>query len=272
MKQILLAFIISISLHLVAIYLFKDKKSMEELPASSKNKSHKQSNIKFVRLEQKPIIKKVEVKPIVKQVIKKQPVKKKIKKKAPKKLKTYTKVKKVVKKAKRKIIKKPLVKTYKKTTKELPKPNEIDYQTANMTQLQKDLLKEYLAQPLLRMDQLDKQTQESIKLYEEEYEGFTKVQKVFLQNNLRKFQVITQRVLNRMGYPKMAAKLNLSGTNVVEFMFHPDGSISDLRITNSSGYAIFDNYTLELIEIAYKDYPRPIESTKIKFYVRYIGR
>ena len=47
-------------------------------------------------------------------------------------------------------------------------------------------------------------------------------------------------------------------------MFHPDGSITGLKITNSSGYAVFDEYSLELIEIAYKDYPKPSTSTKTK--------
>ena len=81
--------------------------------------------------------------------------------------------------------------------------------------------------------------------------------------------MITQRVLDRLGYPKLAAKLKLGGVNVVEFTFYPDGSISNLKITNSSGYKILDDYSLELIEIAYKDYPKPTTPTKLKFYVRY---
>ena len=107
------------------------------------------------------------------------------------------------------------------------------------------------------------------KLYGEEYQTFTKVQKAYLEKNLNNFQVITQRVLTRLGYPPLAAKLKIGGANVIEFMFHPDGSITNLRVTNSSGYEVFDKYSLELIEIAYKDYPRPTTSTKLKFNVRY---
>ncbi|QKF73119.1 TonB domain-containing protein [Aliarcobacter faecis] len=107
------------------------------------------------------------------------------------------------------------------------------------------------------------------KLYGQEYDTFTKVQKAYLEKNLNNFQAITQKVLNRMGYPKLAAKLQIGGVNIVEFMFHPDGSITGLKITNSSGYTILDDYSLELIEIAYKDYPRPTEKTKIKFQVFY---
>ncbi|WP_193210038.1 energy transducer TonB [Aliarcobacter cibarius] len=107
------------------------------------------------------------------------------------------------------------------------------------------------------------------KLYGKEYQNFTTVQKAYLEKNLNNFQVITQRVLNRMGYPKLAEKLRIGGVNIVEFMFHPDGSISGLKITSSSGYTILDDYSLELIEIAYKDYPKPTEKTKIKFQIFY---
>lgn len=265
MKQILLAFIISISLHLLAIYLLKDKKTPQQSPSSPKSNTIKQSNIKFVRLKQQPVMQKIIPKPVSKKSIKKPP-----KKKGLKKLKKYTPVKKAIKKSKRKVVKKPLPKKEPKTLiKVETKKKPVSYEKLNPTKLQKDLLEKYMSQPLLRMDQLDSMTRKSLELYKDEYENLTKVQKVFLQNNLRKFQIITQRVLNRLGYPRMAVKRKLSGTNVVEFMFHPDGSISKLNIINSSGYAVFDSYTLELIEIAYKDYPRPKESTKIRFNVEY---
>ena len=52
-------------------------------------------------------------------------------------------------------------------------------------------------------------------------------------------------------------------------MFHPDGSITNLKVLDSSGYAILDDYSINLIEIAYKDYPKPETSTKLRFYVQY---
>ena len=107
------------------------------------------------------------------------------------------------------------------------------------------------------------------KLYGKEFETFTKVQKAFIKDNINKFGQITQRVLNRMGYPRLAQRLGLSGVNVVEFTLFPDGSIKGLKISDSSEYSILDDYTLELIEIAYKDYPRPKTPTKLKFNVIY---
>jgi len=35
------------------------------------------------------------------------------------------------------------------------------------------------------------------------------------------------------------------------------------------GPAVLDDYSIELIEIAYKDYPKPTTSTKLKFNVNY---
>lgn len=107
------------------------------------------------------------------------------------------------------------------------------------------------------------------KLYGKEYDNFTNVQKAYLEKNLNNFQVITQKVLNRMGYPKLAAKLGIGGINTIEFMFHPNGDISGLKIIGSSGYTILDDYSLELIQIAYKEYPKPTEPTKLRFKVFY---
>jgi protein TonB len=52
-------------------------------------------------------------------------------------------------------------------------------------------------------------------------------------------------------------------------MFHPNGDISGLKIIGSSGYTILDDYSLELIQIAYKEYPKPTEPTKLRFKVFY---
>ena len=60
--------------------------------------------------------------------------------------------------------------------------------------------------------------------------------KSIFRKNIGNFQTITQRVLDRLGYPQLAAKLKIGGVNIVEFMFHPDGSITNLKVLDSSGY------------------------------------
>ena len=57
--------------------------------------------------------------------------------------------------------------------------------------------------------------------------------------------------------------------NIVEFYLHPNGDISDLKLTESSGYSSLDKNSIETIEFAYKDYPKPKEKTKVKIYVYY---
>jgi len=132
--------------------------------------------------------------------------------------------------------------------------------------IQDKTLESFLSQKELINKEVLNELQE---LYGKEYDNLTKVQKAYLEKNINNFQIITQRVLNRMGYPKLAAHLRIGGINIVEFMFHPNGDISGLRIIGSSGYAVLDEYTLELIKIAYKEYPKPSEPTKLRFKVFY---
>uniref|UniRef100_UPI0040488571 energy transducer TonB n=1 Tax=Aliarcobacter sp. TaxID=2321116 RepID=UPI0040488571 len=248
MKIIISAFIISILLHLIIFESYKNKELIkkDEFQETAKKKSE----VKFVRLNKQEIVAKEEiiekkVEPIIekpKEIIKNENIKKIDK----------TKIKKDI----------ANIEKSKKLQNNILKEQNVDEDKS----LQNTTLENYLAQKeFVSKEILD----ELEKLYGKEYETFTNIQKAFLEKNLNNFQVITQKVLNRLGYPRLAAKLRISGTNVIEFMFHPDGSISDLKITTSSGYEIFDKYSKELIEIAYKDYPKPKTSTKIRFNVQY---
>mgnify|MGYP005984033049 CR=1 FL=1 len=253
MKLIILAFIISISMHLL---LFNNYKNEEIIKKNETNieKNVKKSDIKYVKL------KKAEPKKIVKKPAKKPTPKKVVKKTVKKPTKKYIKAKKNIKfqeKRKKKVV---------KEAKEFQKKVLKEQVVKNKPTVQEKTLEDFLAQK----DPVDKKILNKLqRLYGREYENFTKVQKAYLEKNINNFQVITQRVLNRLGYPRIAAKMRLSGTNIVEFLFHPNGNISKLKIIDSSGYEVFDEYTLELIEIAYKDYPRPKTTTKLRFNVSY---
>jgi periplasmic protein TonB len=242
MKIIIFALIISISLHFLAFYNYENKEFNEK-----KHKEEiieKKSEVKFVKLKKKEIIEEV----------------KKIEKTIKKSLEAKTEKNEIVKKVD---VKKQIDIAQSKNFQEKVLKDQI---VKKDNSLQNSVLENFLSQK----EPINKEILNELeKLYGEEYKTFTKVQKAYLENNLNNFQVITQRVLTRLGYPPLAAKLKIDGANVIEFMFHPDGSITNLKITNSSGYEIFDKYSLELIEIAYKDYPRPTSSTKLKFNVRY---
>lgn len=263
MKLIILAFILSLSLHFLIFSPYNKNQEIKDKPSTSKEV--KKSSVKYVK-----ILKKEFPKQLAKEKIEK---KQEIKKTKPK---TYTKV------DKEKIVPQKKVRLVKESKRAVPKPVkkrevkpsykkvEIKPQEKRKTIQKKSLENFLLTEPTpLDMDMLDNITRNYLKLYGEEYNSMTKVQKVYLQKNLKNFTRITQRVLDRLGYPPLAARLNLSGYNIVEFIFHPDGSISDLKLSYKSEHNVFNKYTLELIEFAHKDYPRPKEPTKIKFNVIY---
>lgn len=106
-------------------------------------------------------------------------------------------------------------------------------------------------------------------LYGPEFNTYTKTQKKFIRNNLGTIHRITQNTLTRNGYPSVAVRTQQQGTNVVSFYLHPNGDISGLRLKTPIGYAALDQNTLDVIRIAYKDYPLPNKKTRIIFYVSY---
>jgi len=106
-------------------------------------------------------------------------------------------------------------------------------------------------------------------LYGNEFNSFSPTQKKFIQNNLGTIHRITQRTLTQNGYPRVAVQTRQQGTNVVSFYLHPNGDITGLKLTKSMGYEALDQNTLEVIRIAYKNYPLPNKKTKIMFYVTY---
>lgn len=250
MKIIILAFITSIIIHLLVFNEFKyeanSQKSAQNKPQENK------TDVKLVKL--KPIEQpKVGIpQPEIKQVEK------------------IIKEKKIEAK---KVENKPIIKEIKPVEKvDIEKAKKLQFNVLSDQIINKEnsIQEKTLENFLSQKEPINKEVLNELqKLYGEEYENLTKVQKAYLEKNFNNFQVITQRVLNRLGYPRLAAKLKIGGVNVVEFTFYPDGSISNLKITNSSGYSVLDDYSLELIEIAYKDYPKPTTPTKLKFYVRY---
>lgn len=259
MKNLIFALIFSILLHVVLLMNYPIKK--EDNSAQNKNKEHVvTSNIRYVKLQQsqpeveesKPVN---EIKPNneLKKVeeIKPQPKRELVKE--AKQTATKPKTAQIVQPT----FTNPLPKEAPKT----PLEQELDKQ-------QKESPTKYLTAEQLEVDRnmLDNITKSYLELYGNEYNSFNAVQKVFLHKNLRDIGRITQRYLR---YPSLAVRLRQYGTNIVEFMLHPNGDITNLMLTNSSGSTSLDDNTLETIRIAYKDYPRPEETTKIKIYVNY---
>ncbi len=108
-------------------------------------------------------------------------------------------------------------------------------------------------------------------LYGDEFFALSEQEQEFVEDNLRQIGQITQRYLK---YPQIAGELGEEGINALEFYLHPNGDISALKLIHSAGYTILDKNSLTTVKIAYKDYPRPKSTTKIRIKVHYyiIGR
>lgn len=120
---------------------------------------------------------------------------------------------------------------------------------------------------LTKFPSVDKIAQRDIEeLYGEEFGDYGFAQQQFIVNNLRDIGRITQRYLQ---YPASAVRLGQEGVSAVEFYLHPNGDISGLKIIVSSEFMLLDRNSERTIEIAYKDYPRPLTKTKIRIFISY---
>ena len=80
---------------------------------------------------------------------------------------------------------------------------------------------------------------------------------------------ITQQVLIRVARVNIPRDLRVNRHNVIEFKLHPNGDMTDFKFLSKSGYYILDDTTKETIEYAYSRYPRPKETTLIRYNVFY---
>jgi len=259
---IFVAFLISLAIHFLLYITFQNRFQNNKLQISTTNKIQESkengfTSIKYVKIKIKKIKKPVKIQ-------------KKIKKKISKKIK-----KKIIKPTKKIIKKVPILKKIKAI--QLPKIEpKIDLKKLFIIQKKQTVtpiekLKQQKVyekkQEIKELQQLDQLTQSYIKLYGEKYFSFSKEQKKYLKDNLSRIGKITQRYLT---YPTISIRTRQSGINVIEFFLHPNGDITDIILTDSSYYTALDQNTIDTIQIAYKDYPKPIQTVKIKIYVKYI--
>lgn len=249
MKNFIWALIISIIIHLVLLYSFKDIKK----PIPKTAISQKDTTV-YTHIQLASIKKIIKPKPIIKEKNKKkQRIYKKVKKKT---IKPIKKKRTVYKKIKKKKIKKAIKKSVftQKPIKENIKELEL---------LKKQL---QIKQELQELRHLDSLTQNYIKLYGNEYFNLPSNVKKYLKENLNEIGRITQQYLR---YPSIAIKTRQAGTSILEFTLRPNGDIVNLKIIGSSSYQVLDKNSIKTIKVAYKDYPRPTEDTLVRIYVSY---
>jgi len=106
-------------------------------------------------------------------------------------------------------------------------------------------------------------------LYGDEFSKLSPAQQKYILNNQEIMRRITQQVLNRVASVNISRDINVNKSNVIEFKLHPNGDMTDFRFLHKSGYYILDETTKETIEYAYSRYPRPSETTLIRYNVFY---
>jgi len=92
------------------------------------------------------------------------------------------------------------------------------------------------------------------------------LQKRYLREH---FAYIRDLIGKELRYPRQAIRMSWSGRVTVTFLVLVDGSVSDLRVSHSSGVSLLDRNALETVERA-APFPRPPVSARLVMPVDYI--
>jgi len=94
----------------------------------------------------------------------------------------------------------------------------------------------------------------------------------YLLDNQEIMRRLTQAQLDDTGRTMIPNTLRVNDSNIVEFYLHPDGSMTDFRYIRNSGFFLLDEVTKETIESVYWKYPRPKQTTLIRYKFGYYLR
>jgi len=245
----------------------KIKISLKELP-----KKYKESGTTKKKIKPPKIAPPMPKGSQLKKIVKKPPVKYKPKqpKRKPKlnkpKVSPHKTVKKVVKKTAPIPPKKPYIPLLE------PKPKKEKKQEKKkdpLAWMYEDKSDEEKQQTQKKHTQGSNLSQNIKELYGEEFGKLTPGQQQYILDNQEIMRRITQQVLTRVARVNIPRDLRVNRTNVIEFKLHPNGDMTDFRFLKKSGYYVLDDTTKETIEYAYSRYPRPKETTLIRYNVFY---
>lgn len=163
--------------------------------------------------------------------------------------------------------KKPYIDYEKSKKKELPKKEKKT--TDDMSWLYEDRSDEEQKDTKAKKQNSSSISQNIKELYGDKFGKLTPGQQKYILDNQEIMRRITQEILTRVARVNIPRNLNVNRSNVIEFKLHPNGDMSDFRFISKSGYYILDDTTKETIEYAYSRYPRPKETTLIRYNVFY---
>ena len=244
------------------------KISLKEMP-----KKHKKSGLSKQKVQPTPVAPPMPKGSQLKKIVKSKTVKYEPKK-IPRKLKLNKpkKTKKIIKKTVKQPKVKPLPtkklyipvqKKEKKGKKQKEKKSKLSWLYEDKSALEEKNTKKKTSHNNSNISQNIK------KLYGDEFGKLTPGQQQYILDNQEIMRRITQQVLNRVARVNIPRDLNINRSNVIEFYLHPNGDMSGFRFISKSGYYVLDDTTRETIEYAYSRYPRPKETTLIRYNVYY---
>ena len=247
--RILIALFISIALHFLTLMYFTYHKIDESKYEEQKPKKTHINYVKLLPKQEKQTPKKIEK--LIKEIFKEKSVP----------VQNLPKIIELPKEVKviepPKIVQKEQPKPVEKATEKISKPIIKETPPAETKKTE---------QPKAPEQNIDKITKSYLELYKDDFDSFPEETKVFLIKNLKDIGRITERFLI---YPYISVQAHQSGINVVEFTLYPNGKITKPKIIKSSKYYILDDNSVETINQAYRDYPRPDKPTVIRIYVKY---
>lgn len=93
-----------------------------------------------------------------------------------------------------------------------------------------------------------------------------KVEENYADENLGQIRAI---LAERLKYPKNALRLNQQGEVMVSFTLGTDREVSQITITQSSGFEFLDNAAKKLIETSSAEFPKPAKPVRISVPIEY---
>lgn len=93
-----------------------------------------------------------------------------------------------------------------------------------------------------------------------------KVQENYEEDNLGRIRSI---LADRLKYPKNALRLKQQGEAIVTFTLAPSREVSQITITQSSGFDLLDDAARNLIESSASEFPKPSKSVRISVPISY---
>jgi len=107
------------------------------------------------------------------------------------------------------------------------------------------------------------------KLYGNEFEKLSITEKEYLIANYKSMQRIAQETLFHYAASHIPAQLEANDANAIEFYFHPNGSVSNIRFIKKSKSEVLDTITEETIKLASAKFTRPKQTVLLRYRVSY---